>query len=133
MAHPGGRPKIKLDVLPEGWYNEVIELYSEGGADIEIKAMIAGWLGTFSHDLFERWIKEEPEFSETITYGRMLSEAWWTKQGRTNLWTKEFNYVGFYMNMKNRFGWKDKQDIDHTTKGESINVVSLGSGINPEI
>lgn len=29
-------------------------------------------------------------------------------------------------------GWSDKNEIDHTTKGESMNVISLGSGIKPE-
>lgn len=102
-----GRPKSKLD-LPQGWQDEVLELYSVGGADIEVKAMIYKWRKTFSHELFQRWIDEEPEFFETIKMGRMLSEAWWNENGRTNLKERDFNYTGWYMQMKNRFGWSDK-------------------------
>ena len=111
-----GRPQSKLD-LPEEWYNEVLSLYSEGASDVEIKAWIYEKRKTFSNDLWDRWMEQEPEFSETIKRGKMLSEAWWSKTGRKNLNNKDFSYTGWYMNMKNRFGWKDKQEIDQNTKG----------------
>lgn len=62
------RPKEKLD-LPNGWYDEVLELYSEGASDVEVKALIYTWRGSFSNDLWERWLKEEDEFSEVIKKG----------------------------------------------------------------
>lgn len=120
----GGRPKSKLD-LPKGWQDEVLELYSVGGADIEVKAMIYRWRKTFSHELFQRWIDEEPEFFETIKMGRMMSEAWWNENGRTNLKDKSFNYVGWYMQMKNRFGWADKQDINNNNTNVELKKEDL--------
>jgi len=111
-----GRPKEHLD-LPNGWYNSVLELYKEGASDVEIKAWIHSVRGSLSNDLWERWMKEEEEFSETIKIGKVLSEAWWSRKGRTSLEKKDFNYVGWYMNMKNRFGWKDKQEVEQS--GES--------------
>jgi hypothetical protein len=125
-----GRPKAVFD-LPEGWYNDVLNLYSEGASDVEVKALIYQWRKSFSNDLWERWIEEEEQFSETIKIGKLLSEAWWNKAGRKNLSNKDFSYTGWYMNMKNRFGWTDKVANDHTSKGEPINIISLGYGIPP--
>lgn len=34
--------------------------------------------------------------------------------------------------LKNKFGYVDKQEQDLTTKGESLNIISLGSGIKPK-
>lgn len=118
-----GRPKSSID-LPDGWYNDVLSLYAEGASDVEIKAYVYQKRGSFSNDLWDRWLEEEQQFSETIKQGRMLSEAWWAKTGRKNLGNKEFSYTGWYMNMKNRFGWKDKQEVEQKTEhsgGISIN------------
>jgi hypothetical protein len=115
-----GRPKEDLSSLPKDWYLLVLDLYKEGASDVEIKSLIYEWRGSFSNDLWDRWIKDYPEFSETIKTGKILSESWWHLNGRTNLTNKDFNYTGWYMQMKNRFGWKDSQSIDHTTQGDKI-------------
>jgi len=119
-----GRPKAPFD-LEAGWQEDVLNLYREGASDVEIKAVIYEQRGSFSNDLWERWLKEEEEFSETIKVGKMLSEAWWHKSGRKNLDNKEFSFTGWYMNMKNRFGWADKQEVDHTTKGEKMETTAI--------
>ena len=115
-----GRPKIGLEVLPEGWEIQVIELYSEGGSDVEVKALI-GTLrtdsDTISNSLWDRWLLEEPVFSQTIKKGRQLCNAWWERVGRKNLENKEFNYTGWYMNMKNRFKWADNHKTELTGEG----------------
>lgn len=120
-----GRPKEDLSSLPNGWYNEILKLYSEGASDVEVKALIYEWRGRFSNTLWDRWMLEEEEFSKTIKMGRMLSEAWWTKNGRTNLKNKDFNYTGWYMNMKNRFGWADKQETKNEVTVKEFNIKDL--------
>jgi len=114
----GGRPKDGLETLPDEWYASIIDLYLAGASDVEVKAWIYHNKGSFSNDLWDRWMKEEPQFSETIKMGKILSEAWWHKSGRINLKDKEFNYTGWYMQMKNRFGWRDSADI--TTNGKDL-------------
>lgn len=116
------RPKSTLD-LPDGWYCDILDLYRQGASDVEIKAWIYEIRKSFSNDLWERWLKEEEQFSETIKVGKMLSEAWWCRSGRTNLSVKDFNYTGWYMNMKNRFGWKDKQEVQHS--GEITTITGM--------
>ena len=114
-AYIVARPLSTLD-LPGGWQEGILSLYEEGGSDAEVKGLIYRMRGSFSNDLWDRWLNDEPEFSETIKMGRLLSEQWWHQQGRTNLKVQAFNYTGWYMQMKNRFGWADKQETSTKTE-----------------
>jgi len=124
--NPNGRPPISLNQLWNGWYNDVLNLYREGGSDVEVRAMIYDKTNgkiKCSYDLWQRWLNEEPEFSETIKMGKQFSEAWWNKMGRINLEADKFSYTGWYMNMKNRFGWTDRQQIEqHQTNIDLSNL-----------
>lgn len=105
----GGRPKIQLKDLGKGWQGLIIDNMSNGASLKEIKSLLG-----ISNDLHTRLMNEEREYSETIKRGKQLSEAWWLRVGRTQLFNKEFSPTLWYMNMKNRFGWTDKQDLDVT-------------------
>ncbi len=101
MANKVGRPtKYKPEMC-----DIVIELMKEGASQQEV----LGELG-ISNATFYKWKQENEEFSETIKRGVRLSQAWWEKEGRTSLRDREFNYTGWYMNMKNRFNWSDKKE-----------------------
>lgn len=106
----------------------VIDLMSEGASIVEVAAML-----DISRSTLYEWIDQHIEFSDTIKKGMELCQAWWERQGRKNLDNRDFNPTLWFMNVKNRFkdDWRDKQEHDHTTKGEKINIINLGSGINP--
>lgn len=128
-----GRPKEDITSLPEAWASDVLSIYRDGGSDVEVKALIHEWRGSFSNDLWDRWLLEEPQFSETIKVGKMLAEAWWSKQGRTNLTAKDFNYTGWYMNMKNRYGWRDRTDLTSDDKALTTALVEfIGEDTNAD-
>lgn len=126
MKNKGGRPKNSFKdakkEFPEEWYNILLKEYKEGASDVEIKALIWSWRGSFSNDLWDRWLVDEEEFSETIKMGRALSHAWWLKKGRKSLDDKDFSYTGWYMNMKNRFKWSDKQEVKAEVENTNTNV-----------
>ncbi len=108
-----GRPKEKFTPW-EGWQDDILSLCKEGASDVEVRGLIMEKSvdrDTLHFDLWTRWLEEEAEFSETIKKGRELCQIWWEQNGRTNLKDGSFSATLWYMNMKNRFGWADKQEI----------------------
>ena len=105
-----GRPLIQL---PNNYESIMLELAKEGASIVELSVALS-----ISRDTFYEISKRDTGFSDTIKKCKELSEAWWERSGRTNLMNKEFNYTGWYMNMKNRFNWKDRQDV--TTNGKDL-------------
>ncbi len=118
---PAGRPQIGLEVLPDGWKDKVCALAAEGGSEVEMRVELGLCISTFY-----KFMETEKEFSETIKKASDLCRVWWERKGRKNLDGKEFNSTLWYMNMKNRFGWADKQEskVDHTTGGKEITGIT---------
>lgn len=111
--------------LPQDWEEVLLSMYAEGASDAEVMRQIWEWRGSFSQVLWERWLKEEVKFKEVIEAGKILSQAWWEMNGRKNIGNRGFNSALWYMNMKNRFGWADTQNIEHKGSIEHVGVVRL--------
>ena len=98
-----GRPsKYKPEMC-----GQVIELMKEGASLVEVAAELG-----ICKDTVHEWKKTNDEFSESIKRGVKLRAAWWERKGRTSLENRDFSATFWYMKMKNRFGWKDKQETN---------------------
>lgn len=123
-----GRPKVKMSDLPDGWQDKALALAKQGASEVEIRCEAFQGMTNkngeeipnyvMSDDLWYRLIEEEPIFSRTIKDCSRFCRQWWEKNGRENLKDKDFSATLWYMNMKNRFGWRDKQDF--TTNGKEL-------------
>jgi len=110
---------------PEWMLQVTLALMAAGASIIELAATIG-----INRDTLNEWTKQDsdyfkPIFSDTIKLGTDLSHGWWERTGRKNIGNKDFSYTGWYMNMKNRFGWKDKAEMapalpNHTTPEERV-------------
>ena len=117
MVRAMGRPtKYKKEMC-----ETVIELMTEGASQFEVLAALG-----ICEDTFYRWKKENKEFSESIKRGVQLSQAWWERKGRISLDDRQFNSSLWYMNMKNRFKWADKQEV----KNDGNITIVMDTGID---
>jgi hypothetical protein len=111
-----GRPILKKeDILPEDWKEEIKRLSAEGASKHEI------YLHFYRKNprYFDKLCERDEEFSAVIKKSLWLCQGWWEEQGRKHLRSPGFQSALWYMNMKNRFGWRDKTDIEHNL-GEGL-------------
>lgn len=102
---PVGRPtKYRKEMC-----DQVPALMAQGMSLCELSAELG-----ITRETLDQWRKSKRRFSDAVKKGLELSQCWWERQGRLNLENREFQYPGWYMNMKNRFGWADKQETKHT-------------------
>lgn len=101
MAKVGRKPKYR---------REMCEIAKQSLADGYSKEATAGILRVNKDTLYQ-WIKDKPDFSDAIKQGEALSQRWWEDRGREACADGQINGTVWAMNMKNRFGWSDKQDL----------------------
>ena len=117
-----GRPLITLKDLPKDWENSIIELSKKGASIVELAVEL-----DISRNTLKALTERDGYFLNTIKKCKIYCEAWWLSKGRTELENKDFSYTGWYMNMKNRFGWADKKEIKEEVKKEvtTFNIDNL--------
>lgn len=117
--HAGGRPEF---VLPEGWKETILALGRKGKSKLHM-ARALGMSRTQFHDLE----KENHEFMIAVQEAWDLCQMWWEDAGQMGMYVGDkenaVNPAIFNFRMSAQFGWSAKQEVDHTTKGESINKI----------
>ena len=84
-----------------------------------------------NEDTLYQWKHDHLEFSEAYKRGRLKSMLHWEEMGHDMVLAGQGNATTWIFNMKNRFGWKDKQEIEQNNKGEiNINIKDYGPGHN---
>lgn len=119
-------------------WNKIQAMYSEGASDPEIARAL-----NITMKKFYELVEDVPQFAQFVELGRTLSMAWWYEKGRTGLFADKFNSTLFNFNMKNRFGWADKTDINSSTpdtpqnvdviKGQISQLIKKLAKTNPEL
>lgn len=61
------------------------------------------------HDTLYEWCKRHKEFSDTKKVGLAISRNFWEEMGIDGITIPGFNTALWIFNMKNRFGWRDRQ------------------------
>ena len=93
--------------------DKVIELMKEWASIEEICLELE-----IHKEAFYNWIKKYEDFANAVEHAKQYSKGWWYKMWRVNMfeekdWPK-FNANLYNINMKNRFGWADKQQVEQS-------------------
>lgn len=113
---PVGRPsKYKpeyCDLLIQHMRDEGLSFESFGGV-VDV-----------CRDTLYEWANQHPEFSDAKKRGESHGRLYWEKRGRDGMYnetikdddgmtvTRSINSTVWIFTMKNRFGWRDKQEIE---------------------
>jgi len=116
----GGRPTKYNPKICDGFERN----FEQGQSILEVAVSMG-----VSRDTFYEWAKQHQEFSDALTRAREVSQAWWEKQGRENLFDHEeydaesklsvkdkFNDRLWKENMCKRFkaDWTDRIEVEHS-------------------
>jgi hypothetical protein len=115
---PVGRPRTTVEDLPQDWKQIIMDCGQEGGSAVEMQCMVG-----VARSAWETLLEDSEDFRSTVKSAQALCQVWWERQGRKMTTGADGNATVWIFNMKNRFSWHDKQQLDHTTNGESINRV----------
>ena len=104
-----GRPRTTLNDIPENWEEIVIDAAQEGASDVELRCLLG-----LTQTSWTTLLEDSEEFCITIKRAHDLCQVWWERCGRSMASGQaQGNATTWIFNMKNRFGWNDKAQIDH--------------------
>ena len=122
-----GKKPFTIDLLvqrgriPETWYDDIIEIGSQGKAEVSIVVYMG-----INWDTHKRLMERSPKYLEAVNTAQKLSEEWWMEIARKE-WingnSKNINSNHWSLIMRNMFKtrWSDKKEHDITSMGEKIN------------
>ena len=104
---PRGRPPKITKAWADTQAKALAERFRDGQSVAEVCAEIGIW-----KESFYKAEKLSVDFANAYKKGKQLSEAWWNDLGRQGASGQHAIQPATWMfNMKNRFGWKDKQEL----------------------
>lgn len=101
-------------------FDDGIIAHMEKGLSFETYAAII----SVHRDTLYQWVKDYPEFSDAVKIAKAKCELFWEQLGLNYIThtdskfesTPKINSAIYIFNMKNRFGWKDRQDVTADVK-----------------
>lgn len=124
MTRPVGRPRTTVNDLPADWMDIVRDCGQNGQSAVTIRCKlgigISGW---------ETLLEDSEDFRETVKEAKALCEHWWEERGREMAMGEDGNATVWIFNMKNRFGWKDKTEMDHKSSDGSMSPKDTGAAV----
>ena len=119
---PAGRP-LKFQSVQE--LQERIDSYFSECEEKEKVVSVTGlalYLDTSRETLLD--YQEKPEFSDAIKKAKLRCENWVEEGALSN----KVNATSAIFNLKNNFGWKDKQEMEHSG-GVTVNLIKYGDNL----
>ena len=93
-------------------------MFENGESVVEVCVQLG-----INRDTFYDWCKKHKKFNKAYEQGKLLSQAWWEKLGRAgSLGTQKINPATWIFNMKNRFKWSDRTEVESNNNVTVANV-----------
>lgn len=101
------------------------EAAQDGASAVEIRCILG-----IGESAWETLIEDDADFRRTVKESKDLCQVWWERQGRKmSCGESEGNATTWIFNMKNRFGWHDKQQVDNISSDGSMSPKDTGAAV----
>ena len=125
MPNPMGRPRTTVADLPAEWESMMREAAQDGASAVEIRCILG-----IGESAWETLIEDDADFRRTVKESKDLCQVWWERQGRKmSCGESDGNATTWIFNMKNRFGWHDKQQVDNISSDGSMSPKDTGAAV----